>query len=220
MHPCQGACRSSSSKWHKLILHGLGFLRELYLVGTRGFFHVLADCLLLAFFGLPLDFQWKIVAWLQLFFLLFRLCLCDLAWLIFHATALRKYLSTSSTVKTSSTSTYDTILWDQVEQGVLTLFAGLQRITFLLHLEFLAHASRDEEEGECIAHSCGMVKKIDLEEALINEGTGKQNWTAQASISFQQFTVFINSLPQILCAKFDLRWSLVEQYAICMDNLQ
>lgn len=86
------------------LLHGL------YLVDSRGFFHVLANCLLPAFFGLPLDLQRKIVAQLQLFLLLFRLCLCDLAWLIFHATALRKYLNTSSTVKTSSTSTYDTIL--------------------------------------------------------------------------------------------------------------
>lgn len=57
-----------------------------------------------------------------------------------------------------------------MEQGVLTLFAGLQRIIFLLYLEFLTCGSRDEEEGESIAHSCGDGKKIDIQEALTNEG--------------------------------------------------
>lgn len=30
------ACRNSSSKWHKLVLHGLSFLRGLYLVWVQG----------------------------------------------------------------------------------------------------------------------------------------------------------------------------------------
>lgn len=152
--PCYGACRNSSSKWHKFILHGLDFLHGLYLclVGTRAFFDFIASSKQFTFFVVlvflrPLDRHRRIVAQLQLFLFIFRLCLCDLAWLIFHATALRKYLSTSSTVKTSSTSTYDTILWDHVEQGVLTPFAGLQRIIFLLHLEFCTCASRDEGKG-------------------------------------------------------------------------
>lgn len=45
---------------------------------------------------------------------------------------------------------------------------------FLLHLEFLTCASRDEEEGEFIAHFLGDGKKADLQEALTNEGTRKQ----------------------------------------------
>lgn len=102
---------SWSSKCHKLILHRLGFLLELYLclVDIWGFFHFVG-WLLLAVFGFPLNFHIRIVAQLQLLLLPFRLCLCDLTWLIFRATVLRKYLSISSTVKTSPTSTYDTIL--------------------------------------------------------------------------------------------------------------
>lgn len=111
------------------------------------FLQVVNNLRSLFFFLRPLDCHRSIVAQLQLFLFLFRLCLCDLAWLIFHATALRKYLSTSSTVKTSSTSTYDTILWDHVEQEVLTPFAGLQRIIFLLRLEFCTCAYRDKGKG-------------------------------------------------------------------------
>lgn len=173
-HPCWGACRNSSSNGHKLIPWGFSSLHGLYLVVTRGFFPVLADCLLLACFGLLLDFQRKIVVQLQLFLLLFRLCLCDLAWLIFHATALRKYPSTSSTVKTLSTSTYGTIFWDQVERGVLTLFAGPQRTIFHLHLAFLTCASRDGEGQCCVACSHGDGKMADLQEALTNEGLGSR----------------------------------------------
>lgn len=132
------------------------FLRGLYLVGTRGSFHVLANCLLLVFFGLPLNFQRRFVAQLQLFLFLFRLCLCDLVWLIFHATALRKYQSTSSTVKISPTSTYATILWEEVEQGVLTLFAGLQRMIFLLYLQSLTCGYRNE----VLPVLLGMVKNL------------------------------------------------------------
>lgn len=151
MHPCQGC-----SKWHRLVLHGLSFPAWTLPGGYKGFFHVLADCLLLVFFGLPLDFQRKFVAQVQFFLFLFRLCLCDLAWLIFHATALRKYQSTSSTVKISPTSTYATILWEQVEQGVLTLFAGLQRIIFLLHLASLTYGYRNE----VLPVLLGMVKRL------------------------------------------------------------
>lgn len=61
-----------------------------------------------------------------------------------------------------------------MERGVSTPFAGLQRMIFLLHLEFLTCASRDEEEGEFIAHFLGDGKKADLQEALTNEGTRRQ----------------------------------------------
>lgn len=83
-----------------------------------------------------------------------------------------------------------------MEQGALTLFAGLQRINFLLCLEFLICVSRDEEEGECIAHFRVDYKKVDLQEALKNEGDMRLN---RASISFLRLIVFTTSLPQSLC---------------------
>lgn len=68
MHPCQGC-----SKWHRLVLHGLPFPAWTLPGGYKGFFHVLADCLLLVFFGLPLDFQRKFVAQVHFFLFSFQI---------------------------------------------------------------------------------------------------------------------------------------------------
>lgn len=196
---------SWSSNCHKLIPPGLCFQLELYLclVGTQVFFNFV-DCLLLAVFGFPLNFHIRIVAQLQLVLFPCRLCLCDLAWLIFHATALRKYLSISSTVKISPTSTCDIILWDQVEQGVLSLFAGLQIIFFSY-----IWSSGCEHPGVKGVYCLFLWDVKDWSsELLTNEGTRKPSWAVQADISFQQFTVFVNSFPQIIYAKFYLRWAL------------